>query len=382
MGELTELLVAFDDDDQFFSNGLWALLCEIFGNMGVGLRKIYDLSENSSLSFADIYVSKFNAGLEKMCRPEFKYRKKGGLLIAISQGANPPQLYGLPVCLQSSVFLRRTESTESIRNRIAQAWHALHSYPSLDGDVCHYCDPVHLTTAERRISHYLYNQFSVSRIADILQISPKTISTYKRNIMTKFNLNTYSELMAFIEQWNSYEHIRVRKQPDSPCLTTDFIDCGDQPIKQQPFISSIIEGNQMLKQQGIAHTSNIIDTEVICSHVEVKNDDDTTSPSEKKTNFNAKKENVLNALRKVCRQSTMNRVEDGRPNPHCWPKTRDIADECADSVYVTRYWLGILEKEGAVTSSQERKGSRSGGSLHWYPADNKKSIATFFLNKK
>lgn len=378
MGESTELLVAIDDDDQFFSNGLWALLSEIFGNMGIGLRKIYDLSENSALSFADIYVSKFNAGLEKICRPEFKYRKKGGLLIAISQGVNPPQLYGLPVCLQSSVFLRRTESTESIRNRIVQAWYALRSYPSLNSDICHYCDPVHMTTAERRISHYLYNQFSVSRIADILQISPKTISTYKRNIMTKFNLNSHSELMVFIEQWNSYEHIRIKKQPDSACPTTDFIDCKDQPVKQQSFFSSTIGGNLMQKQQGITHTSNIVDTEVICSHVEVKNNNAANTTSKKKTTFSDKKDNVLNALRKVCRQNTMNRVEDGHLNPHCWPKTRDIADECADSVYVTRYWLGILEKEGAVTSSHEQKGSRSGGSLHWYPVDNQKKFCNIF----
>lgn len=73
-----------------------------------------------------------------------------------------------------------------------------------------------------------------------------------------------------------------------------------------------------------------------------------------------KKEVVLNVLRTLC--------SGNKQDPNSWPKTRDVADGCYDSVYVTRYWLGLLEKEGRVrkTSAEGSKVGR-GHSLRWCP---------------
>lgn len=73
-----------------------------------------------------------------------------------------------------------------------------------------------------------------------------------------------------------------------------------------------------------------------------------------------KKESVLNVLRTLC--------QGNKQDPNSWPRTRDIADGCYDSVFVTRYWLGKLEKEGLVrkTSAEGSKVGR-GHSLRWCP---------------
>lgn len=76
--------------------------------------------------------------------------------------------------------------------------------------------------------------------------------------------------------------------------------------------------------------------------------------------FPPKKAAVFNVLETLCR--------NGRIAPECWPKTREIANGCDDSVFVTRYWLGLLEKDGLVSSSviNGSAGGR-GNSLRWCP---------------
>lgn len=76
--------------------------------------------------------------------------------------------------------------------------------------------------------------------------------------------------------------------------------------------------------------------------------------------FPEKKEAVFNALKTLC--------HDNKQDPNSWPKTRDIADGCYDSVFVTRYWLEQLEKEGLVRKSRDA-GSKvgRGHSLRWCP---------------
>lgn len=71
-----------------------------------------------------------------------------------------------------------------------------------------------------------------------------------------------------------------------------------------------------------------------------------------------KKDRVLKVLKVL--------TQDNRQNPLSWPKTREVADVCDDSVYVVRYWLGLLEKEGRVCSTNGNQGGR-GNALRWCP---------------
>lgn len=52
------------------------------------------------------------------------------------------------------------------------------------------------------------------------------------------------------------------------------------------------------------------------------------------------------------------------PEPVDWPKTRQLADMCDESIYTARLLLLSLENEGKVLCSHRSIGN----SLRWYPA--------------
>lgn len=75
-------------------------------------------------------------------------------------------------------------------------------------------------------------------------------------------------------------------------------------------------------------------------------------------NTTLKKQLVLNVLHKL----SNNNCSD----PTRWPTTRAIADACDDSIFVIRYWLGLLEKEGAIVSLTTNGSSGGRGNpLRW-----------------
>lgn len=212
MEQITELLVAFDDDDdKVYCQGMWYLLNDVFNQMGYKLKLIHD--SESAIRVADIYITYFIAGMATLCQPYMKLRKKQSLSVVIIQGLNAPHAYGFPACLQRSVFLRKNDSTDSILYKIKYAWNNIHTRLSNVEDVCKYCQPSFLTESEMRVAHGLWSGLSVYQIADILCISPKTVSTHKRNIMDKFNLHSSLELMHFIRHGNKYlfKHTVFRK---------------------------------------------------------------------------------------------------------------------------------------------------------------------------
>lgn len=203
MDEVTELRVIFEDDDRAYVQGLCLLLEEIFIYHGIKLQCINN--ESSIISPADIYVVYLMAGMEKICRPEFKLRKENCVFIFISEGLNNPDIHMLPVCIQNNIFLRRNESLDVVRYKLRYAWSYLRQKHFDAEDLCRHCQPVSLTKAELLVAQNICRGYTLNQIALATLSTPKTISTHKRNIMNKLNLHSDVELLNFITHWMSME---------------------------------------------------------------------------------------------------------------------------------------------------------------------------------
>lgn len=192
------LTVEFEIEDRAYGQGIWILLQEIFTKeMGISLR-LKSANDAQSSEQTDIYICKFSAGAERVCRPEFLSRKDNCLLIAVSDGINPPARRHLSSCLDGSVVLRKLDTVEYAHQAIKMAWKRLtKSYIK----ECWTCKALYLTEIEGVIADWICQYFTNNQIASFLDIDPKTVSKHRRDIMRKFNLSSSVEFVSFINQW-------------------------------------------------------------------------------------------------------------------------------------------------------------------------------------
>jgi hypothetical protein len=73
--------------------------------------------------------------------------------------------------------------------------------------------------------------------------------------------------------------------------------------------------------------------------------------------WNAKKHNMMKSLNLLCGE-----IQSPPPAPELWPKTRQLADACNESIYTARLLLLALEKEGKVLCTHRSVHN----SLRWY----------------
>lgn len=71
-----------------------------------------------------------------------------------------------------------------------------------------------------------------------------------------------------------------------------------------------------------------------------------------------KKQNIYRALLVLCPV-----VEGNIPHYDNWPKTREIADACNETIYSARLYLLALAREGKIYCSYQNVNN----SLRWYP---------------
>lgn len=199
----TELQLALDLDDKYYSAGLKLLLEQVFtAGMGISLCPVPVSSMQSTLETADIYVKHFAAGEFSICRPGFKLRKNNALLIVISEGINPPRVNYFAECLRGCVVLRKADSVQIIREKILQAWSSK-GEAEAQSIRCGDCHAVYLSEVEDIFATYLCQNFTVTRIASILRVPPQRISAFKYSIMAKFNLRSEAELVSFVNKWRA-----------------------------------------------------------------------------------------------------------------------------------------------------------------------------------
>lgn len=83
----------------------------------------------------------------------------------------------------------------------------------------------------------------------------------------------------------------------------------------------------------------------------------------KKSVVHQKKQEIFNQLNLLCRGIEKNGKGDSvELEPDSWPKTRELADRCGETIYMTRNILLQLVNEGKVI----KHSSLLLNSLRWY----------------
>lgn len=78
--------------------------------------------------------------------------------------------------------------------------------------------------------------------------------------------------------------------------------------------------------------------------------------------YELKKRHMLKVLQDLCSLHMTPGELQAPPAPELWPKTRELADQCGENIYVARTLLLALEKEGKVHCTHRSINN----SLRWY----------------
>lgn len=93
------------------------------------------------------------------------------------------------------------------------------------------------------------------------------------------------------------------------------------------------------------------------------------------TRVQKKKDKIFQGLLKLCRERFSSEGvvlnADQSLSEECWPKTREIADDCDESIYVTRNWLLKLNDEGKVVINDHSH------SLRWFVSSDEDDCSLF-----
>ena len=100
--------------------------------------------------------------------------------------------------LKEGLSVAATSNRKYLPRAIASVISVPENYYSLDEESRGELDPLKdLTSREREIFHLLANGTANSDIANILLISPRTVETHRRSIVTKLKLDTNAQLIRF-----------------------------------------------------------------------------------------------------------------------------------------------------------------------------------------
>ena len=189
--------VLIDDDNAFYREGLWHFIKKNFTSSDYGTLELLETSQEN-LAASDIVVKIFQNGGTQVCHHELLHRKANSLLIAVCSEAAQPPLSRLPDCLKSVLFVSRREALNALSLKVLQAWKHV-QFEEERVRNCQECQALYFSPQEEKVVRYICLGFSVERIAWILSLNIKTVSSHKRSVMHKFNLNSDAELLTLMK---------------------------------------------------------------------------------------------------------------------------------------------------------------------------------------
>lgn len=195
------LNVSIIGQDNLYRNGLRELITQI---IEVDMQRsvtFFDDDRPEAVSQLDIIVIIFGTGESCLCHPALIHRKAGSLVIGFDKNDNEEKREVLPFCFSDIVFLRHAESPDVTRKKIIKILRGSREDNPLPAkDCCKYCFNNTISVSQYKIVEQICNGGTHNQIASRLGISYKTISAYKRNIMTKFSLSNDYDLVVFFKR--------------------------------------------------------------------------------------------------------------------------------------------------------------------------------------
>jgi DNA-binding CsgD family transcriptional regulator len=194
------LNIAFDETDLIYRQGMETLFNQIhLDGAGEGIE--FNSLTIINATVADVVIKSFVPGEEYICQPTLKFRTKPGVIIGLHEGRNIPHPSELPLCITKIIFVRRADSLNNVKDKIIQAWNERNVESSNQSWAkCIECKRRKLTSQQHEIIKYMLNNKDTQNTAELLDISPKTVSTHKRTIMNKFNLKSDCEVLQLFSK--------------------------------------------------------------------------------------------------------------------------------------------------------------------------------------
>lgn len=190
--------IVIEDEYTFYRIGMEWLLAGLFGRDKHEGVHCSTLNEDN-VADADIIVKKFVTGESVLCQSLLKARKKNSLVIAVHEGDFPIHNTNLPLCLNNTVFIQRSESLSNVQERIFQGWEKCSLttfYPVITN--CFECKHQTLTPQQISVAAHFFLGEGTQHIAKKMNINGKTVSSHKYSIMAKFNLKTDQDLLTLL----------------------------------------------------------------------------------------------------------------------------------------------------------------------------------------
>lgn len=193
------------DDNAFYHWSMQTFLTELFSRQYSKKVQLSREFNSEAVSRADMIIMEMCQGEQFTCHPELHSRTKG-VIIGLTD-TKPVNNTPLPACLADIIYLDRKASLSVIAEEIVEVWKYHDEYHHRS---CYACRHRTLSAQQIRIMSGFYGGKTVSRIADELNVSEKTIFSHKYLVMTKFNVSTDYELLRLLDRLHErrvYPHL-------------------------------------------------------------------------------------------------------------------------------------------------------------------------------
>lgn len=191
--------ILINSDDNMFKQGVTTLLKQALPNECEFLIYYPAILRENDVAEADIIVMNLIKGEERICHKILKFRKPACLLIVFYCAGSIVSSGRLPLCLNGSVFIKRTESIKNIGKLLQKLWSTQLSQPNpLMDRTCCYCPHATLSAQQINFASNFSKGVGTNEIANRMNINSKTVSAHKRQIMLKLNVESECELLHLL----------------------------------------------------------------------------------------------------------------------------------------------------------------------------------------
>ncbi|HHL3748200.1 TPA: LuxR family transcriptional regulator KbvR [Klebsiella pneumoniae] len=169
-------------------------------------RPHYQFSQQwdaGSMAQADVIFTEMVAGEWYLCQDLFQHAPEQYTLFILPDNEHATVDEGLPNCLQHAVFMPPHARVQRLKDEIANAIERP-LLPRQDPPFnrlrrCINCACRSVSDAQTKVIYAFSIGLSPHEVAAALNISPKTIHSHKKNIMSKFNLNSRQQFNNLVQ---------------------------------------------------------------------------------------------------------------------------------------------------------------------------------------
>lgn len=191
------------DNDALFSAGIAGLIQDAAAENSISPVNVSYEYTVENIQKADFIFITVCAGEYYLCFNDLIYKKSTAKVFLFVSSNNIPDNALLPECIKEATFFPQKTSSGEVRAALSEALRRYRQSNDLKpvgkkNWACLDCNYKTLSFTQDKIVRGLNNCLSINEIADRIGIHYKTAVSHKKNIMSKFNLHSKTELYEFI----------------------------------------------------------------------------------------------------------------------------------------------------------------------------------------